>query len=315
MCRRLNFVWILMLQIPGGLASAMAADNAPVALYCEVSENEALVGDPVWIRASLRNDSPDEVVVRGGIPTLGGGGLWFQWRESEVDFWTTFNASHVIIEPGIRVGEARATFRPGQERSYYECLAFHRLSTPPNLPTAREHMLALHSPGTFEFRAGAKIGDYPILYSAPVSIKVAPQSKEGEAALDLGAKLIEKAVPLDSPGLTYGDAYHAQKLQRYLGDSRAAWLLKWKSAWATWMEADDLLRPRAARQLLISMRDEEEGVAREILTLSLARGYLKMGSLKSARAEAESLPEGSLERQVLLMMISTAEKGAARRKE
>jgi hypothetical protein len=81
------------------------------------------------------------------------------------------------------------------------------------------------------------------------------------------------------------------------------------------MEYDDLVRGPAARRIIIEMRDKEKGVAREVLTLSLARGYLKTRNLKAARAEAESVPASSLDRLVLLRQIEDAEKAAARRNE
>lgn len=311
--RALTILWAVL------MTGSVYSDDAPVVLHCELDVAEAIVGDPVIVRARIVNERDEPISLLGGVPTIHSGGLSFQWRKTTEGGWTTFHASHVIIEPGVRNPGAMVRMEPGQEFVYYHCLAYHRLPPPPaGLPTPQEHMRALDKTGEIEFRAVAKIGEYAVLYSMPTTVKVREPSEGRWVALELGGELIEKASPLDSPGLSYGNVYRAENVQRYLGESRAAWLLKWKSAWATWIESEDLNRPRSARETIIDMRDKEKGIAREVLTLSLAHGYLRKGDLKRARSEAEAVPEGSLDRWILLLRITDAEsanKAAAVRKE
>jgi len=300
----------------GTCTQIAAVDDAvaPVTLRFDVASKKAIVGDPVFGRAVLQNVMPREINLLGGIPTIDSGTLAFEWRKADQEVWTTFNASHVTIEPGVPNPEATLKMNPGQQIVYFECLAYHRLPPPPRgFPTPREHMLALYEAGDFEFRAVARIGDYSTLYSPPVRITVEEAAEGRWVALELGADLIEKATHVGSPGLRSDDIYKSEKVQRYLGESRAAWMLQWKSTWATWLETDNLVKSPAARNSIIAMRDREQGITRELVTLSLASGYLATGNLKAARKEAEELPQGSLDRQILLLKIADAEKAAARR--
>jgi len=297
------------------VAGTSASDAGPsLALYCELDDDEYLVGDPVIARAALCNEGHEEISLRGGIPSMETGSVAFQVRDGDKGQWSTFIASYRTLEPGIRNPDAIAIVRPGQRFLYYDRLMYQRPASPPRgFSAPAEMLMALREPGIVYFRAMTRLSDSQTLLSKPVRVRVNAIPDSREAALDLASKLIEKASTLVRPGIEYEDTIVCDKVQRYCGESKLAELLKYKAAWITWIGAEDLIRPREARHSLIAMRDKSSGLTRDVLTFALARGFLSRHQFSAARMEARSLPNGSVERELILLEIQDGERKAAPR--
>ena len=288
-----------------GLVAHLCADEPlhEIGLTLELDRGEVSVADPLLARITLSNSADHVVRIPGVIPTIECGRMGIQFRQAGQQAWNSFRFAHVTVDPGFAAADAMLELRPKQQLITYECIAYQTVVVRGIGPLRDQILPALDEAGDYEFRAQARIGDL-VLVSPVARIRARERSEAQLVAIDLGQELLQKAARLHRPGLEHSDRDRSEKLQTYLGNTSASRLLKWKSAWATWVEADDLIRPPAARDLLISMRDSEKGIAREVLTASLARGYLETGHVLRAKAEAELLPVGSADRQLVLRRIA-----------